>query len=124
MFERNDLMSNKRMNVMLRGLTSIPAKEKSRSIIDDVRNFLFLQDKVNVKLDLFSLNLQRSREHGLPSYNSIRQALLLKSYSSISQITSDSQTVSRLTTAYGTVDKIDPWVGIICEKPNFDGVLG
>lgn len=75
---------------MLRGLTSIPAKEKSRSIIDDVRNFLFLEDKVSVKLDLFALNLQRGRDHGLPSYNAMRQALFLKPYTEISEITSDS----------------------------------
>lgn len=79
---------------------------------------MFLEDQVSIKLDLFSLNLQRSRDHGLLDYNSIRNALGLANYNSFSDITNDVDTVTRLQTAYNNLVNLDPWVGIICETPN------
>lgn len=67
----------------------------------------------------------RARDHGLLDYNSIRTSLGLRNYNSFSDLTSDADTVARLSTAYGgDLSKLDPWVGIICEDPNYLGVLG
>ena len=39
-------------------------------MIDELRNLLIDDPGFReVKLDLFSLNIQRSRDHGLPTYN-------------------------------------------------------
>ena len=85
---------------------------------------MFLEQEIEIKLDLFSLNLQRGRDHGLLDYNSIRSALGLQSYTQFSDITNDVDTVDRLSTTYVELGNIDPWVGILCETPNSDGVLG
>ncbi len=110
---------------MFRGLTSVNAKQKNRFIVDDVRNFLFLEDKINIKLDLVSLNIQRGRDHGIPDYNTVRKAVGLNKIYTFEEITSDIDTVNRLKQAYANdLSKLDVWIGIICEKPLPGAVLG
>jgi peroxidase len=71
MFSKPDFYKNgESLNSVFRGLIKQPAKDKSCAIVDDVRNFLFTDPaKKEHRLDLFALNVQRSRDHGLPSYN-------------------------------------------------------
>ncbi|MEZ6064804.1 MAG: peroxidase family protein [Planctomycetaceae bacterium] len=83
-------------------------------IIDDVRNFLFGPPGAG-GLDLVSLNLQRGRDHGLPDYNTLREAYGLPRVSSFEQISSDPVVRSNLQAAYGSVDNIDPWLGGLAE---------
>jgi len=58
---------------LLRGLAAQWAQEVDPYIVDDVRNFLFGPPGAG-GFDLASLNIQRGRDHGLPSYNDARAA--------------------------------------------------
>jgi peroxidase len=58
---------------------------------------------------LVSLNIQRGRDHGLPSYNDMREKLGLGRVSSFEGISSDSEVQDRLEAAYGDVDCVDPY---------------
>lgn len=46
----------------------------SVQMVDDMRNVLFPVGRRD-GLDLASLNIQRGRDHGLPTYNQVRQYL-------------------------------------------------
>lgn len=99
---------------ILRGLAGQAQQEIDNMIVDDVRNFLFGPPGAG-GLDLASLNIQRGREHGLASYNEARVAFGLSPVTSFVEISSDPSVQQRLQDAYGTVDKIDLWVGGISE---------
>jgi hypothetical protein len=94
----------------LRGLAYQVAQEIDAYVVDDVRNILFGNQ------DLPSLNLQRGRDHGLPDFNTIREAFGLTKYTTFAEITSDVRVQSALESCYGNVDNIDPWLGFIAEQ--------
>ena len=55
---------------ILRGAVKQPAQEIDTKVVDELRNFLFLNKGVG--LDLVAINIQRGRETGLPDYNTVR----------------------------------------------------
>lgn len=99
---------------LLRGLANQLCQRVDVFIIDEVRNFLFGQPGSG-GFDLASLNIQRGRDHGLPGYNDVREALGLGRVEDFSEISSDTEIQDRLSSAYGSVDNIDLWVGGLVE---------
>ena len=98
------------------------AQEIDPLVIDDVRNFLFADSHGG--LDLASVNIQRGRDHGLPTYNDAREGLGLTRHSSFDQITADTLFADRLASAYDSVDDIDLWIGALAEDDYNDGLVG
>ena len=99
---------------LLRGLAFQQCQRVDNLIIDDVRNFLF-GPPGSGGFDLASLNIQRGRDHGLPSYNTVRDELGLGGVNSFSEISSDTDVQQKLQDAYNNVDNIDLWVGGLAE---------
>jgi hypothetical protein len=108
---------------LLRGLAGQRAQDVDTYVVDDVRNFLFGDPGLG-GFDLVSMNIQRGRDHGLPSYNEARSALGLRPVSDFREITRDAETVRRLREAYESVEDIDMWVGGIAENHYRRGMLG
>ena len=108
---------------LLRGLTHQKAQAVDLFVVDDVRNFLFGPPGAG-GFDLVSLNIQRGRDHGLPSYNDARRALGLTPAASFNQVTSDPEVRARLAAAYGDVEDIDLWAGGLAEDPLHHSHLG
>lgn len=108
---------------ILKYLASDKAEEIDTRVVDDVRNFLFGPPGAG-GLDLASLNIQRGRDHGIPDYNSLRAAYGLKKVTSFAEITPDKELQSELQRVYGSVDKIDAWVGGLAEKHVAGGSMG
>lgn len=102
------------LDAVVRGLASQEANEIDAQAIDGVRNFLFGPPGAG-GLDLISLNLQRGRDHGIPDYNTLREVMGLDRVSDFNEITSDPTAASNLSVAYGSVDNIDPWIGLMSE---------
>ncbi|MEO1135660.1 MAG: peroxidase family protein [Pseudomonadota bacterium] len=107
---RNDL------DPILRGLAAQKSQRYDPMIVDDLRNFLFGAPGAG-GFDLASLNIQRGRDLGVPSYNDMREAMGLGRVSDFDDITSDPARQDALYKAYGSVDDIDLWVGGLSEDP-------
>jgi peroxidase len=108
---------------LLRGLAGQRCQRVDVQIVDDVRNFLF-GPPGGGGFDLAALNIQRGRDHGLPSYNDAREALGLPRAERFSDVSSDPDTQARLADAYVDPDQIDLWVGGLAEDPLPGGHVG
>ena len=91
--------------------------------IDDIRNFLFGQPGSG-GFDLSSLNIHRGRDHGVPGYNDMREAMGLTRVTQFGQITSDNDLAEALFDTYGDVNEIDLWVGGLAEDEVSGSQLG
>ena len=136
-FFKTEIVVKEGIDPILRGFATSKHQRVDALIIDDVRNFLFVDDVILTGtppiegLDLVTLNIHRGRDHGLPSYNDMREELGLLRKESFSDITSDTVIERRLREAYGTnkdgmdnTDNIDIWVGGIVEDRYGKSMLG
>ena len=60
----------------------------------------------------------------MADYNTVRSSIGFTPLKSITEICRDRETVSRLTQAYGNINNIDLWTGILSEQPITGGNLG
>ncbi len=107
---------------LLRGLSEQLQQELDPLLVDDVRNFLFGSPGAG-GFDLASLNLQRGRDHGLPSFNQVRVDFGLTPVTEFDEITDDPELIDRLASVYAGVDDIDPWIGL-AETPKPGAMVG
>ena len=122
-FNPSAITENGGIDPILRGLAAQTAQAVDTQVVEDVRSFLFGPPGAG-GLDLVSLNIQRGRDHGLPDYNSLREAVGLDRVTSFDEITSDADVAATLESVYGSVDTIDAWVGGLAEDAVNGGVLG
>lgn len=121
---------------ILRGFAKHTHQRVDAFVIDDVRNFLFVDEMPTGAprlrgFDLVSLNIHRGRDHGLPDYNDMREALGLDRKESFSDITKDPEVQGKLRKVYGTkedgtdnTDDMDIWVAGISEDRHGESMLG
>ncbi len=107
----------------LRGLGSVEAQAIDLGLIDDIRSFLFGPPGAG-GLDLGALNVQRGRDHGLPDYNSAREAFGLQRVEDFGEISSSDVVVESLRAMYSSVDDIDVFVGGLAEDPVTGALVG
>ena len=122
-FNPSALIDEGGIEPVLRGLAYQPAQEIDNRLVDDVRNFLFGSPD-DGGFDLAALNIQRGRDHGLPSYNQARIDLGLEPIDDFSDITRDRHLQDRLESVYEDVNDIDLWVGGLAEPPFRDAMVG
>lgn len=108
---------------ILRGLAAQTSQQVDPFVIDAVRNFLF-GEPGSGGFDLASLNIQRGRDHGLPSFNDMRRALGLRPARRFQDISSDPEVRARLSDAYADIEDIDLWVGGLSEDRVNGGQVG
>ncbi|KAH3858557.1 peroxidasin homolog pxn-2-like [Dreissena polymorpha] len=113
-------------------MSALESSETDRTIEDVARNTLFVNPVADTSFDLASLNIQRGRDHGLPSYNEYRK------YCGLSEVTSwstsaalgglvnhDADAIIKLEAAgYSSPKDIDLFPGALSEKPVPGGDLG
>ena len=106
----------------MNGIMRTQCKQRNHQLVDGLRNLLV--DTPGFVQDLFSLNVQRGRDHGIPDYNTVRRLLGFKEIKSFGEISKNKETVSRLSRAVSNPNRIDLWVGIISEDSLPGGNLG
>lgn len=122
-FFKIEVIENDGIEGVLRGVMNSRAAEVDVSISNAVRNFLTLNTPM--KVDLAALNIQRGRDHAVPSYNQLRRNYGLKPRKFFWEITKNEDLARRLHLVYaGDIEKIDPWVGGLAEDHQKPGSLG
>lgn len=123
-----DQITNHGIDAILRGLATNQHQNIDTQIIDDLRNLMFgppTSGPVANGSDLAALNIQRGRDHGLPSFNTVREAFGLTPYTTINQITSDTALQDKIIEVYGdNINDIDLWIGILAEDHLTDSNVG
>lgn len=107
----------------LKGMGTQIQQELDCKIIDDVRNFLFGAPGQG-GLDLAAININRGRERGLPDFNRMRVDFGLPKVKTFEDICSDVEVAERMRHIYGTVDNVDPWVGMLAEDHMSNAIYG
>lgn len=117
------LIQSEGIEPILRGLAGQVCQSADARVIDEVRNFLFGPPGAG-GFDLVSLNIQRGRDHGLPSYNETLAALGGTPATSFDEVTDNPDTAQRLALVYASVADVDLWVGSLSEEPEPGSLLG
>lgn len=100
---------------ILRGLSEYLQEATDTKVVDDLRNYLFGRPGQG-GLDLAAINIQRGRDHGLPSFNKIRESYGLNPHKSLDALSSKTPVTDSLKSIYDSVDQLDPWVGFLAEE--------
>ncbi|XP_048515872.1 uncharacterized protein LOC105686151 [Athalia rosae] len=112
---------------MLRGLVSTPMETLDQFITGEVTNHLFENRRIpHSGVDLIALNVQRARDHGIPSYNNYRALCNLKRASTFEDLSREMapEVIARLKRIYASVDDIDLFPGGMSERPLQGGLVG
>lgn len=115
MFFHTSKIMDKGLDMFLRGAMFERAQEVDMFVVDALRNFLFTNVRGESGFDLIALNLQRGRDHALPSYNEIRIMFRMAPLTSFRRLTTNRATANTLQTAYGSIDKVEAFLGLLAE---------
>lgn len=112
---------------MLRGLVSTPMETLDQFITGEVTNHLFENRRIpHSGVDLIALNVQRARDHGIPSYNNYRALCNLKRATTFEDLSREMapEVIARLKRIYASVDDIDLFPGGMSERSLQGGLVG
>ena len=118
-------MNDRLLDELLRGLAQTVAKNRNGEIIDEVRNLLITApEERHILMDLYALNVQRARDHGLEKYNTMRVHYGLRPLKSFEELTGDTRRAKIIADYYHDINNVDPWVGILNEKSLPGAIVG
>ncbi|NP_536345.2 lactoperoxidase isoform X1 [Mus musculus] len=114
---------------LVRGLLAKNAKlmHQNKMMTGELRNKLFQPNHTIHGFDLASINIQRSRDHGQPGYNSWRAFCGLsqpKTLEELSAVMKNEVLAKKLMDLYGTPSNIDIWLGAVAEPLVHRGRVG
>ena len=113
------------IGAILSGQSEQTSEKVDNKIVDGLRNRLFGPPGSGAPgLDLASLNIQRGRDHNLPTYNVMRAALGMHKIESFNDPIFQDGVGAQLASAYSSPDEIDLWVGGLAENASGNSMLG
>ncbi len=108
---------------ILRGLAFNVQPENDLMFVDDLRNQMFGPPGAG-GMDLCAIDTQRGRDHGVPDFNTVREAFGLERYTNWSDFSSDNATIEALNNTFPDVDSVDALIGMLAEDHVEDSALG
>ena len=108
---------------ILRGLAFNVQPENDLMFVEDLRNQMFGPPGAG-GMDLCAIDTQRGRDHGVPDFNTVREAFGLARYTDWSDFTSDYATIEALNSIYPDVDSVDALIGMLAEDHINNSALG
>lgn len=125
-FPGAEFMRSKGVDDFIRGAANSVAQKVDNLVVDGLRNGLFKNiEGEEENFDLISLNIQRGRDHNLPSYNGLRVRFGIPKATTFQHISSNGQTRARLQSAYmNDVNKVEAFPGMLSEDLAANSSLG
>ncbi|XP_065940288.1 peroxidase-like protein [Magallana gigas] len=134
-FEVPDIMYKGGYELMARWMSREPKSKSDRFLVDGIRNRLFenfiatTSPGETQSLDLGALNVQRGRDHGIPSYNAYRQfcGLPRANFFAVTHgglVNHSPRAANALKLTYRHPDDIDLFAGGMSETPELGSILG
>lgn len=109
---------------IVRGWITQPARALDEFLNSVLTTQLF-ETEEGLGMDLATLNIQRSRDHGLPPYPIWKKFCQNRFGSDLPEAQfSNELTKIRFLQTYGALDTVDLWVGGLAEEPIPGGVIG
>ncbi|XP_026330448.1 chorion peroxidase [Hyposmocoma kahamanoa] len=121
MFQPSRLRLRHFLDRILTGLAWQPMQSVDPFVTEGLTRYLFHGGNP-FGIDLASINIQRSRDWGVRSYNEYRRLSGVQPYLDFEQFSPN--TAQRLANVYSTPEDIDLWVGGLLEEPIEGGVVG
>uniref|UniRef100_A0AAR5Q3E0 Peroxidase n=3 Tax=Dendroctonus ponderosae TaxID=77166 RepID=A0AAR5Q3E0_DENPD len=118
------LRQNGVLDALSRGLTTQASQRLDIFFADDLINQLYTNGKFG--FDVLSFDLQRGRDHGLPSYASYRTLCGLRETNSFIDFLDvmKEQDILALQRVYASPQDVDLIIGGLLEKPKSDSLFG
>ncbi|MEO1066384.1 MAG: peroxidase family protein [Pseudomonadota bacterium] len=128
-FDNQTPIENGGVGNVLRGVLEERSQKIDAKVVDGLNLFLFTPDGGLTGFSLPERNILRGRDHGTDTYINVRAEVVgdidpvdFIGSTDFSIITSDVALQQALADVYGTVDKVDLWVGGIAEDYASDDV--
>lgn len=133
LFQSPDLFQHSGdLDALLRGMKTQLHETVDCIVVGKVRNFLIVDppgvaaEKADKFFDLPAINIERGRDHGVATFNTLREALgLPKARAFNDSAVFDADAAKRLSSVYKSINDVDAFPGAICERPeNANGHTG
>ncbi|KAG1674336.1 Chorion peroxidase [Nymphon striatum] len=124
-FEPFALSDNNILTAMARGLVTQNPRKASVFMASSVSKQLYNSGgKRDFAGDLGAVNIQRGRDHGLPSYNEFREHFGLPKLTKFSDFPVSGDTLTNIKKAYDDIDDVDLFPGGLLEEHIADASVG
>ena len=113
-FDTRPLTDGGGIDPVLRGLAYQVEPKLDLVYSDDLRNQMFGQPNAG-GMDLCAIDINRARDHGMPDYNTMREAMGLGKITNWSEITSNQEIANKLLEVYPEPGHSDMFIAMLAE---------
>ncbi|XP_067944137.1 probable oxidoreductase PXDNL [Watersipora subatra] len=109
---------------VLRGVITDAAKEPGTDISHHLEKAFRFSNRTLGGMDLIAFNIQRGRDHGIPSYTEMRKICRLSEPNTFEELDMPQEVKEKLASVYRSVKDIDAWTGATSEHKAPGAMVG